>query len=821
MAYIVYKDSSSYYVFAKRIGSASAINPNRIIENQPSYVISSIKEQVHLTSTLNVDLALSITSLDGINLSNGDRVLLTGQTRGKENGIYFWDAGQELFFRSQDFFQVKSGLLVVVEEGLLYKDTLWLLTTNNPITVNVTPLSFLLVSSGSLHAPTHLYGGIDAVDGDRLGIDYIPINYVRDASGPLVTDVHDLTSHLQGIDNSLATATEDLAATLLIGNLTGGTDLVVSSGDRITAPDTIDLTLSAEDLLLGDAGDVIVKGGDTAEAAKLGGDVRLIPGLAPSGTDGHVHVEGDLEVDGKLTVAGLIDPTGIILDEAAAPTTAVNKGALFVSDGTGGLTLNALYYRPASDGTPVHLDVFIPAGYAAFNRTTGIGYSTIQAALLAVKNYEEIFLGPGNHAEDLVTAPVAARNDVKVIGYNAERAYGTNVQSLTMVGAHRNWQFIGIRFQTNTPTKTAFSDTGSENIIFDHCSFRGDPGVPGVVPVVSLGGYTGVGDPPLFHNCYVADDSTVNSLEIRIDAVDPTALVQFDDCFGLPKMTLNGLTGASIWRCDLVELITHNSGICAVALSSVKEIVSTAADFGGGFPFLWVENTGIKDPATFITGIITKIGTCGYYVNGTTFNVEGSTLTGLDLGPFLGDTVRFGDLRGRLLKMNNSPTPSTAAGQGALFVSDGSGGLVLNGLYYRPGSDGTPVLVGIDQPAKIILALNEVVDGVTKQVGLGAFSFDPTQYTGSVIKFEVVLAVSNVAWTGTAKLFNVDDTEFVTSSTLSTSATTPTKLSATLTLGNGAGELKLSAKVYEVWVYNDGAVAGDQTRLGSAQIVAE
>jgi hypothetical protein len=60
---------------------------------------------------------------------------------------------------------------------------------------------------------------------------------------------------------------------------------------------------------------------------------------------------------GKLTVPGLIDPTGMVFDEfgEASIATGANKGAIFVSDGTGGATAtNALYYKSAT-GTLTNL----------------------------------------------------------------------------------------------------------------------------------------------------------------------------------------------------------------------------------------------------------------------------------------------------------------------------------------------------------------------------------------------------------------------------------------------------------------------------------
>jgi hypothetical protein len=58
-------------------------------------------------------------------------------------------------------------------------------------------------------------------------------------------------------------------------------------------------------------------------------------------------------VTGKLTVPGLIDPTGMIFDffpEASVPT-GPNKGAIFVSDGSGGATNTGAIYFKDSVGT--------------------------------------------------------------------------------------------------------------------------------------------------------------------------------------------------------------------------------------------------------------------------------------------------------------------------------------------------------------------------------------------------------------------------------------------------------------------------------------
>ena len=77
------------------------------------------------------------TTLDGITLVNGNRILLKNQTAPAQNGIWSvtssgtWD-------RATDFDQdaeVTAGAFVFVEEGTINADTGWVLTTVNPITI--------------------------------------------------------------------------------------------------------------------------------------------------------------------------------------------------------------------------------------------------------------------------------------------------------------------------------------------------------------------------------------------------------------------------------------------------------------------------------------------------------------------------------------------------------------------------------------------------------------------------------------------------------------------------------------------------------------
>ena len=63
------------------------------------------------------------------------------------------------------------------------------------------PGTIPVVPNPVLHAPTHISGGTDEIDGDQLDIDFVPTNYTPDTSPSEVTLTQHLTAKLKGIDN--------------------------------------------------------------------------------------------------------------------------------------------------------------------------------------------------------------------------------------------------------------------------------------------------------------------------------------------------------------------------------------------------------------------------------------------------------------------------------------------------------------------------------------------------------------------------------------------------------------------------------------------
>jgi len=101
-----------------------------------------VKASVRAISTTNITLS-GEQEIDGVNVVDGDRVLVVGQTGSITNGIY--DVAAGAWSRSDDAdssADVTTGMFTFVSEGTIYADSGWVLTTNDAIVLNTTALSF-------------------------------------------------------------------------------------------------------------------------------------------------------------------------------------------------------------------------------------------------------------------------------------------------------------------------------------------------------------------------------------------------------------------------------------------------------------------------------------------------------------------------------------------------------------------------------------------------------------------------------------------------------------------------------------------------------
>ena len=108
------------------------------------------KAPVRVVSTTNVTVASPGATIDGVSMSSADRVLLTGQTTGSQNGVYVYNGSASAMTRATDA-DISAELLgsyYTAKEGN-GKGKIWYNTNTPtpPITVDTTALSYASISN--------------------------------------------------------------------------------------------------------------------------------------------------------------------------------------------------------------------------------------------------------------------------------------------------------------------------------------------------------------------------------------------------------------------------------------------------------------------------------------------------------------------------------------------------------------------------------------------------------------------------------------------------------------------------------------------------
>jgi len=194
-----------------------------------------VKASVRVATTANITLSGTQT-IDGVSLSVGDRVLVKNQSTASENGIY--DVAESTWARSADAntsAEVTSGMFTFVTAGTANDNSGWVLTTNDPITLDTTNLTFAQFSGA---------GSIDAGDGltktgntlnavgttDRISVSSDAIDIASTYAGQsTITTVGTIAAGTWN-GTTIAVANGGTGATTLTGYLVGnGTSAVTAS----------------------------------------------------------------------------------------------------------------------------------------------------------------------------------------------------------------------------------------------------------------------------------------------------------------------------------------------------------------------------------------------------------------------------------------------------------------------------------------------------------------------------------------------------------------------------------------------------------------
>ncbi len=129
------------------------------------------KYAARAASTGNVNVASPGGTIDGVALSNGDRLLLKDQTTASENGIYVFNGAASALTRATDAntsAKLAPGSALSIAEGSVNGDKTYILVTDGPINLGTTALSFSLLNGGS--GPTYTAGNGISTSGGVISV---------------------------------------------------------------------------------------------------------------------------------------------------------------------------------------------------------------------------------------------------------------------------------------------------------------------------------------------------------------------------------------------------------------------------------------------------------------------------------------------------------------------------------------------------------------------------------------------------------------------------------------------------------------------------
>ena len=315
------------------------------------------KQSTRVVATATVNLAGGAPNqVDGVNLSLNDRILVTAQNTGSQNGLYLVDTvgsgANGTWIRTLDGNEngeIEAGMIVMVTEGAIYADTQWKLITDDPITIGTTALTFTQnymansISSGTSNVVINSNANVtisSAGTANVLTISSTGTVTIGTASvtGNLTTGNINTTGNVTG--GNLITTGQANVGTLTVnggstftGNLLPSANVTYNLGsptqrwkEIFLAANTIDIggALISADLATGsliltgpDGAEFILSGTSPTTSVGQFGMIQISNTMSSHDTTtGALTVVGGAGIGGNINVGGVANIAGNILTQA-------------------------------------------------------------------------------------------------------------------------------------------------------------------------------------------------------------------------------------------------------------------------------------------------------------------------------------------------------------------------------------------------------------------------------------------------------------------------------------------------------------------------
>jgi hypothetical protein len=582
-----------------------------------------IKDSVRVATTANITLSATQT-IDGVTVAAGDRVLVKDQTTGSQNGIYVVAAGA--WARSIDAnisAEVTPGLFVFVEEGTANGDNGYVLTTNGPITLDTTALTFTQFSgAGQITAGTGLTKTGNTID-------------VIGTAGRIVANADSIDLATVSVGSTVAAGLRkfdvDSYGRISQAAAANATDINTAYGSQ-----TANFVLAAPDAAAGNPSFRALVANDIPNHSTD----KLTSGTLPIARGGTgvtgVPTNGQLLIGNGTgyTVAALTAGTAISVTNASGSITIANTGVtaltgtanqVTVSASTGSVTLS-LPQNIHTSATPTFAGLTITAGtvttstpYRSSTQTWNAGAVSFVGELV---NITDTASAAGSRFIEYQTGGVA-RFAVRKDGAIVTGSWAATTIAANVGGTGQTSYAVGdILFADTTSTLARLAGVATGNVLIS--------GGVGTAPSYGKVGLT----------THISGTLAVGNGGTGVTTTPTNGQLLIGNGTNYTVANLTAGTGVTITNgSGSISIAVATASILAKSDFIVREIPTGTVN-GSNATFTLASTPVVGSESVYVNGILQNVGT------GNDYTISGATVTFLTGAiPQTGDIVRVSYIR--------------------------------------------------------------------------------------------------------------------------------------------------------------------------------